>query len=533
MPTLTFSKEAFTKALGRKMSDQVLADKLALFGTDVGAVNDEVVVVEVFPDRPDLLSLQGFIRAFRAYLGSKKGLADFKVKKGQEVVFVDEQLKPIRPFTACAIARKLKLDDERIKQIIDMQEKLHGTYGRKRKRIAMGIYPLDKITFPVRYEAREPGDINFTPLDSDKPLPALQILKEHPKGKEYEHLLFNCRYFPVFVDDEENILSLVPIVNSELTGKVTLDTKEVFIEVSGFDFDVCHKALLMVCAALSDMGATIETVELRYGTKKITSPDFTPKTMKLSVKAVNDLLGTSLTQPQVTESLLKMGYDVKGTTVKVPAYRTDILHEVDLIEDVAIGYGYENLQPTLPLIGTIGAESAHARVERIIRSLFVSLGYVEVKNFCLSSIETQVERVKQMRRPLEMENPLNEEYSVLRQQLIPGLLETLAKNRSNEYPQYFFELGTVWTPEEEPRLAFAICGEKAGFTEAKATLEAAFKLLGRELPLKPYEEKIFISGRAAVFPGGFFGEIHPEVLEAFEIGFAVAAGEIRLKEVLE
>jgi phenylalanyl-tRNA synthetase beta chain len=533
MPTITFPKEVFMKALGRKMNDVVLAEKLALLGTDVQAITEDEIVVEVFPDRPDMLSLQGFIRAFRSFLGSKKGLADFKVKKGKEIVFVDSALKPIRPFTACAIARRLKLDDARIKQIIDLQEKLHGTYGRKRKRIAMGVYPLDKITFPVRFEAREPGDITFTPLDMDKPLPALQILKEHPKGKEYEHLLFNCRYFPVFVDDEENILSLVPIVNSEHTGKVTPDTKEVFIEVSGFDFEVCHKALLMVCAALNEMGATIETVELRYEQKKIYSPDFTPKSMKLSAKAVNELLGTSLSQTEVNEALMKMGYEAKGINVKVPAYRTDILHEVDLIEDVAIGYGYEKLQPTLPLIGTIGAESEHARTERVVRSLFVSLGYTEVKNFCLSSIETQVDRVKQMRRPLEMENPLSEEYNVLRQQLIPGLLETLAKNRSNEYPQYFFELGPVWTPEEEPRLAFVICGEKAGFTEAKATLEAAFKLLGKELPLKPYEEKIFISGRAAVFPGGFFGEIHPEVLEAFDIGFAVAAGEIRLREILE
>jgi phenylalanyl-tRNA synthetase beta chain len=533
MPTVNFPKQAFLKAVGRKLNDTMLAEKLALLGTDVQAITEDEVSVEVFPDRPDMLNLYGFARAFRSYLGAKTGLATPNVKRGKEVVLVDSQLKTIRPYTACAIARKLKLDDVRLKQIIELQEKLHGTYGRKRKRMAMGVYPLAAITFPVRFEARDPSDIVFTPLDSDKALPALQILKEHPKGKEYEHLLFNMRQFPVFIDSDEQILSLVPIVNSEHTGKVTLDTKEVFIEVSGFDFAVCHKALLMVTSALADMGAAIETVEVRYGTKKIHTPDYTPSTMKLSAQTVNDLLGTKLSQTQVCEALQRMGYDAKGTTVKVPAYRADILHEVDLVEDVAIGYGYEKLVPTTPAITTIGAESESARFERVMRNIFVSLGYLEIKNFCLSSVETQTSMVKQMRRPLEMENPLNEEYNVLRQQLIPGLLEALAKNRSNEYPHVFFEIGPVWTPEEEPRLAFVVCGERAGFTEGKATLEAAFRLLGRELMLKPYEEKLFISGRAAVFPGGFFGEVHPEVLEAFDLPFGVVAGEIRLREILE
>ena len=533
MPTITFDKQAFLKAVGKKLPDQLLTEKLAMLGTDVQAVTETEVSVEVFPDRPDLLSMQGFARAMRAFLGLKPGLAAFPVAKGKETVLVDPALKAIRPYTACAIARKLKLDDARIKQLIDIQEKLHGTYGRKRKRIAMGIYPLNGIGFPVRFEARAPSDIVFTPLESDKPMPALQILKEHPKGKEYGGLLFNARAFPVFIDNDEQIMSLVPIVNSERTGRVTAETREIFIEVSGFDFNVCHKALLMVCAAIAEMGGALESVELRYGAKKMRTPDFTPKTTSLTAAAVNEQLGTSLSQKQVCEALQKMGYDARATTVKIPAYRADILHEMDLIEDVAIGYGYDNLQSTMPAITTIGAESDSARTERIVRQLFVSLGYTELKSFCLSSVETQVTKVGQMRRPLEMENPLTAEYSVLRQQLIPGLLDALSHNRSNEYPQMLFEIGPVWTPEEELRIAFVVCGERTGFTEAKATLEAALRLLGKQLQLKPYEDKLFISGRAAVLPGGFFGEIHPAVLNRFEIPFAVAAGELRIKEILE
>jgi phenylalanyl-tRNA synthetase beta chain len=240
-----------------------------------------------------------------------------------------------------------------------------------------------------------------------------------------------------------------------------------------------------------------------------------------------------LTQKQVNDALGVMGHDARGTTVKVPAWRTDILHDVDIIEDVAIGHGIDKLVPSVPAIATVGMETKQTRLERTLRQLFVAMGYLEMHTFSLSSPTIQVEHVLQTRRPVEMENSLSAEYSVLRQQLIPGLLEALAKNKHNEYPQMLFEIGSAWTPEEEPRLAFVVCGERAGFTDAKSTLETVMRQLGQQLHLKPYEEKLFISGRGAVFPGGFFGEVHPQILENFDIGFPVVAGEIRLKELFE
>jgi phenylalanyl-tRNA synthetase beta chain len=534
MPNVTFNKNAFTKAIGKKFPDQVLAEKMALIGTDVNEITEAAVSVEVFPNRTDMLGLQGFARSMRAFLGLQPGLRKYSVLKGKGVVNVNANLRGVRPFTACAIVRKLKLDPDKIKQIIDLQEKLHGTYGRKRKKVAMGIYPLNKVEMPISFEARSPSDIVFTPLDMDKPQPAMQILKDHPKGKDYAHLLFGLREFPIFVDNTGAVMSLVPIVNSQITGRVTEQTKEVFVEVSGFDFDVCHKALLIVCAELAEMGGQLESVELRYGAKKIRTPDFTPAKMTITAAKVNKLLGTNLTPKDVTTALKKMGHDVTGANVLVPAYRTDIMHEVDLIEEVAIGYGYNNLQPTLPNISTVGKESRQATIERKIRELFIGMGFIEVRNFCLSSPKIQVENTNQTRRLVEMENPLTADYSVLRYLLIPGLLETLARNQHNEYPQVLFEIGPTWNSDEEPHVAFVICAEKnAGFTEAKSVLEALMRGLGKQIPLKPYEEKLFISGRAAVFPGGFFGEIHPSVLTNFGIPFAVAAGEIRFREILE
>lgn len=534
MPSVTFNKQAFLKAVGKKLPDKVLAERMALLGTDVGEITATSVTVEVFPNRPDLLSMQGFARALRGFIGIDRTMRKYSVKKGKTVVTIANNLKTVRPYTACAIVHKLKLDEEKLKSIIEIQEKLHVTYGRKRKRCAIGIYPLNNISPPISFEARAPKDIVFTPLDGKKPEPALQILKDHPKGKEYAHLLFNLREFPVFVDSTGLIMSLVPIINSELTGRVTPQTKDIFVEVSGHDFSVCHKALIIICAALADMGGEIESCELRYGTKKIHTPDFTPEKRTITSAIVNKTLGTSLSQAEVGTSLRRMGYEVKGSKIGIPAWRTDILHDVDIIEDVAIGYGYEKLTPTFPNISTIGSESKGAKLERVLRSIMIGMGFLEVRTFCLSSPKIQQDNVRQIRRLVEMENPLTADYSVLRHMLIPNLLETLSKNRHNEYPQQLFEIGAVWTPDEEPRLSFVICAEKnAGFTEAKQVLEALHRALGKELHLKPYEDRLFISGRGAVFPGGYFGELHPQVLTNFELPFAVVAAEIRFREILE
>ncbi len=223
-----------------------------------------------------------------------------------------------------------------------------------------------------------------------------EILQNHPKGKDYGNLLYGLREFPVFVDASGAIMSLVPIVNSAKGGKVKLDTKEVFIEVSGFDFEVCHKALLIMMAMFAEMGGVLESVELRYGPKKIRTPDFTPTKMTLAATKVNKLLGTDLSQKQVQDALRKMGYDVNGMNISVPAQRCDILHENDLIEDVAIGYGYENLKPTMPLIASIGEETEQAVIERKLREIFVGMGFIEIKNFCLSSMLSGIS-IKQKR----------------------------------------------------------------------------------------------------------------------------------------
>ena len=264
MAIVKFNKKIFEKEIG-KLTDE-MQEKISMFGTPVEEINEKEIKVEIFPNRPDFLSYYGFKRSFLPFLGKKTGLLSIGVHpKGAKKykiynpeknykVTIDPSVKDIRPFTACAIVKDLKLNDEKIKEIIEIQEKLHLTIGRKRKKLAMGIYPLDKINLPITFKAIEPDKIKFTPLESNREMSGLEILQKHPTGKEYAHLLTGKIKFPIFVDSKNQILSMPPIINSKDVGHINNQTRNVFIECSGFDLELLKKTLNIIVTILADMG---------------------------------------------------------------------------------------------------------------------------------------------------------------------------------------------------------------------------------------------------------------------------------------
>src|SRR3989338_3343929 len=264
MALVTFNRKTFEKEIGKLY--EKMQNKIAMFGTPVEAVDEKEIQIEIFPNRPDLLSYQGFKRAFLGFLNKKTGLKDYKINSPEKnyQVIIDKSVGNVRPFTACAIVKNLSLNDERIKEIIDLQEKLHSTLGRKRKKVAIGIYPLDKIKLPITFKALEPDKIRFIPLESEKEMSGLEILQKHPTGKEYAHLLAGKEKFPVFVDAENNILSMPPIINSQITGRIQGKTRDIFVECSGSDFEVLKKTLNILVTTFADMGAKIYQMELKY-----------------------------------------------------------------------------------------------------------------------------------------------------------------------------------------------------------------------------------------------------------------------------
>ncbi len=543
MPTITLNRKVVEELTGKKLPLDKLKDRISMLGTDLENVNEKEIVVEIFPNRPDLLSEQGFARALSSFINVKTGLRNYKAKKSNYKVIIDKSVKDVRPYTACAVVKNLKFDDEKIREIIQIQEKLHVTYGRNRKKVAIGIYPLEKIKFPIKYLAKKPQEIKFMPLESKREMNGLQILSQHPTGREYGYLLEGKKVFPIFVDGNKEIMSMPPIINSEKTGKITEKTKEVFIECSGFDFEVLSKCLNIIITAFADMKGEIYEVELDYG-KKIISPNLKPEKMKLDIKYVNKILGLDLKENEVKKLLERMGFGY-NKEVLIPCYRTDILHQIDLVEDIAIAYGYENFKEEIPKVSTIGEENKFEIFKNKIASVLTGFGFLETNIYSLTNKEVLNDKMNLKNEVVELFSSVNEDYNVLRNWVIPGLLKLLSENKSYDLPQNLFNIGRVFKYGESEtgvieheRLGLVISHNKANFTEAKQILDALFNALDLKYEIEEVKHESFISGRVGrISVNGkkvaYIGEIHPSVLRNFNLETPVGALELNLSELFE
>jgi len=527
MAIVTFNKKQFEKDIGKLTEN--LKDKIAMFGTPIEKIENQEIQIEIFPDRPDLLSYQGYKRSFLAFLGKKTGLKKYKIKKPEKnyKVNIDSSVKDVRPYTACAIVKGIKLSDDKIKEIIEIQEKLHTTVGRKRKKLAIGIYPLEEIKLPITYKALEPDKIKFTPLESSRKMSGLEILQRHPVGKDYAHLLAGKTKFPIFIDANKNILSMPPIINSQLTGKITKKTKDVFVECSGYDFDLLKKCLNIIVTSLSDIGGTIYQMKLKYKKRELT-PDLSTEKMKISLENTNKTLGLNLNEKQLKSLLEKMGYDYEKGFVQIPNWRLDILHEVDLIEDVAIAYGYDKFKPEIPSISTIGHEDPKETIKRKIAETLASIKFLEVSNYHLTNPNNQFKKMgipeKQKKEFIKVEDSKTD-YTILRKDLSHYMMKVFSENVDAEYPQKIFEIGKVFreTTQEDRKLIdkkslragqdtvskfggnlqetehLATAISPADFTQIKQVLKYLSRMLNIEIKSQETEDfpLHFIDGRVA------------------------------------
>lgn len=546
MPTIHVSKKALEKYLGKSFAIDKLLDRISYLGTDLEGIEGDEITIETFPNRPDLLSTQGLARALSSFLGIRTGLKEYKAKKSNHKVIIENSVKKYRPFTACAIVKGLKFDDERIKEIIEFQEKLHITYGRNRKKVAIGIYPFEKIKPPIRFIAQKPNEIRFVPLESEREMTGSQILQNHPTGREYAHLLEGLDKYPLFVDANNQVLSMPPIINSHTVGKITENTTEVFIECSGFDFEVLSKCLNMIVTSLADMGGEIYSMELQYGTKKITTPELKPSTVKVDIEYLNKRLGLELKQKEIKRLAESMGYEYKEGRVKVPAYRSDVMHQVDVIEDIAIAYGYEAFKEEIPNVATVGEEDPLQKFRRKLAGLLVGFGLSETSTFHLINKEDLIEKMLVRQDSIWLEKPSSTEYNMLRSWLLPSLMQVLRFNKHHEYPQKLFEIGTVFQRDsktetgisESMKLAILSAHGNANFTELKQYLDFLLKVIGIEYVVEELEHPSFIEGRVGRIrsgknPLGIIGELKPEVLNNFGIEMPAAALEVDIEQVFE
>ncbi len=541
MPTYDFSFKDFCKLVGKRLpkNKEKLWDKLLYVKAEIEEFEgDTLKVEEADTNRPDLWCVEGLSRALRGALGIEKGLPKYNAKPSNYKVVVDKSVKKIRPFIASAVVKGVKFNDYLIKQLIQLQLKLDTTFGRRRKKSAIGIYDFDKIKFPVYYKAVKPDSIRFVPLGFNEEMNLNEILENHPKGIEFGDILKSHSNYPILIDSEGKVLSMPPIINSNDVGRVTKKTKNVFVEITGTNFDTVMGALNIVASVLADRGGKVSSVTVVYGRKKVVTPNFSPWTMKVKVESIKKVLGLDLSSKEIKEYLMRARYGVKKINNKVvevlvPFYRTDVMHEIDVIEDIGIMYGYSKIKSDKITISTEGGLLPLSKKMRMLRKLVIGMGYQEVLNYYRTDKEILFDK-----DCIEIANPLSNLMNVLRNELLPVELNLLSKNVHNEYPQKVFEIGRVFLKRkgevvEENHLSMVSCHSDANFTEIKQEVEWLLRNLGVEYEIREFDHQAFIPGRCAsvVIDGkvaGYFGELHPKTLTKFGLNNPAVAFEYKI-----
>lgn len=503
--------------------------------------------LEVFPDRPDLFSVEGIARAMRAFMGLEVGLMRYQVHPPQVELRVDPSVLDVRPVIACAVIRNIIFDDDSIASLMDFQEKMHLTVGRKRKKVSIGVHDMRYLKSPYTYKGADPKATTFEPLQGEGEMDMDEILAEHPKGKDYAWILEGKDRYPLIVDAEDRVLSFPPIINGTVT-QVRDDTSDLFLDVTGLDETACMYSLRILATMLAERGGKIEAVRVVFPDREVVMPDLEPIPRRVKLADIMPWTGLDITGEEAAQALGTMGFDATVSEdgdhldLLVPAWRMDILHDVDVAEDVSIGFGYERVKGVMPKVHTIGHDLPDEDIKRKIHDAFLGRGYTEVVNFVLSSEEEQYGRMGLPEPPdvTRIINPITEHHTMVRTHLVPDLLAYLGRNTHHDYPQDVYEVGPVILKgHNRLRTAAVSCHAKAGFTVAKSLTEGVLRDLGHTgdaVSIEAVEAPSYLPGRCArVLVGGdevgTFGEVHPQVLERFGIAQPTIALELDLERL--
>jgi phenylalanyl-tRNA synthetase beta chain len=518
-------------------SETILA-RLPMIGSEVERQEADHADVEFFPDRPDLFSVEGVSRAMRGFLDIETGLPHYTVKPSGIKFTVDPNLATIRPYLGSAIIRNLSFDEESILSIMGLQEALHWAVGRGRSKVAIGIHDLDTIKPPFHYIA-SPRSRKFIPLDFERELSMDEILVEHPKGRDYAKIVKDFPLFPLIIDNENNVCSFPPIINGERT-RVTTSTRNILLDTTGTDNKAVQVAVNIICTAMAETGAAIESVEI----EGVQTPLLAPMERIISVRECCDLIGVELPATEIANLLEKMRFGAqpvdRGTVkVQVPCYRADIMHDWDIFEDVAIAYGYDKFAVEISPTFAIGRAHPVYTIAAQVRGILAGLGYLEMMPFTLTNERVLYDAMQRERssRVLSLMHPISEEHTVVRTDILPLLLEMLQVNKPRELPQCLFATGDVIeNMRTTQRLAAASIHLNADLSEAYACADAVLHELSIAYIVQESKDPAFIDGRrgdiiAGGKKAGVFGEIHPAVLNAFDLEHPVAAFEFDLRAV--
>lgn len=557
MPTIDVDYAELQKMLGIDLKrdpdkiDEVLAfakGEVKLFDEKTGMMSVEIKDT----NRPDIWNVEGLVRTLRGFLGLDKGLRHYTSGRSIVEVFVDKRLKNIRPYIGCSIVKNLKLTDSIIRGIMQLQDKLDHTYGRNRRKTSIGLYNIDLMKPPLSYTVVKPTEASFVPLGFEKKMNLKQILAEHPKGMEYGSIVSRNPVYPILLDSEKKILSFPPIINSNDLGKITEETKNILVEVTGTAHETVLNTLKIVTLSLIDRGgkAYSATVHYQEGSLQEITPSFETSRMDLEVGYTQKILDLNLTAKQIAQLLARGGYGVEKIekeklTVQIPCYRMDIMHPIDIVEDVAIAFGYSDIKPFWRKLPTTGGARPEQTFLDTAKELMVGFGFQEILTYNMTNSENLFVKMNlKKQRVIEIANPKVQTLTCLRNWLLPSLMEFFSCNLHIEYPQRIFELGpvTVLDKKAETRtrddntLAAAVSHGNASFTEMKSSVDSLLMNLGLRWYIVETKHPSFIIGRVGTVmvektEVGLIGEVHPQVLQNWKLENPVAAFELNMDKI--
>ncbi|MEK6988189.1 MAG: phenylalanine--tRNA ligase subunit beta [Candidatus Thermoplasmatota archaeon] len=517
--------------LGKRLTIEEAVDRITFMGSGPEGVQGDVMTFDIFPNRPDLYSVEGIARGLRGYLDLEVGLPRYAVEPSGIEFSVDPSTQRVRPFAVGGIVRGVSLDDYLLRSLVDLQEKLHLTTGRKRRKVAIGIHDLDRVTPPFLYKAVKPHEVRFVPLGLAREMDLAEILSSHEKGKEYASILHGKDVYPIILDSRGKVLSFPPIINGVVT-QLTPNTRNLFLDVTGTEFEAVSGVLNILSTALAERGGRIQTVRTTYADRTVDTPDLTQPPYSVNLSRARELLGIDVSPEKAAELLRRMRYDARPSggrvDVLVPAYRMDILHEVDVAEDIAIAWGYDRYPRELPRRQTIGTPLSKNDFADELRQLLIGYGYQETMSLTMASDKEPLATPDRV----VIRNPISEDLTTLRSSLLPGLLNLFKLNKHRELPQRIFEVADVVLDGKNVRhVAAAAIHYKASFTEAKSLVLSLLRDVGHTAEIEPDEDGNFLPGRAAAIllegeDVGHFGEIHPRILEAYTLVQPVMAVEL-------
>lgn len=543
MPVVELELPRLQKLIGKTNRKKIL-ETLPFLGLDIESQENNIIRVEYSPNRSDYSTDLGIAIGLQGLLGTKKGIQKLKIKKVSEYqIKVDPSVSKIRPYVTGIVARNGNIDDKILKQVIAMQEDLHMGIGRHRKKSSIGIHDLDKISFPLLYTTTTRNH-KFIPLNSTKEISISEILKNSEVGQDYGHLLGNSPKVPIILDSIGNTVSFPPIINSSMTT-VTTKTKNLLVEVTGIDKNDVEDMLSVVATILQSAGFELCTVNIS-GAKNST-PQFKDRKIILNENLINSMLGLNLSSSQIASTLKKCRLEAipkgKNIVCTIPRYRFDIFGAMDLVEEIALGYGIENLTPNLSPSQTLGQKNNEFEILNSVSYTMVGLGYMEAINSSLTSKQILYDLTnRDSSNIMSVMDSKSQEHTILRDFILAGLINNLSNNIHEPYPQKLFETGTVFSKgnpvNEEIHLACVSAHNDANFSEIKSIMQSTLKTgFNIECKTKTSSHPTFAKGSTAEIivdgkPFGIIGEIDSKVKENFKIRVPVVGFEIKLSGLI-